>query len=82
MHRDDVVGSQEVISTSDDETQNASTKDDDDSVTVMTTGEDEDMTQVGLSTPVKKVKKRKEGSENGSVKKKQKKVDSIVVQKW
>jgi hypothetical protein len=76
----DLSGANEFPATSEDELQNASAKDDD-SVTVVTTGDDDNLSQghlsQGPSTPVKKVKKRKEGSENGSVKKKQKKVDVL-----
>jgi hypothetical protein len=80
MHRDEIVGSQEFISTSDDDTQNASAKDDDESMTIMTNGDDDDMSQ-GPGTPAKKVKKRKDGSEKGSIKK-QKKIDTAVLPQW
>ena len=71
MHRDEVSGAQEIAATSEDETQNTS-----DTATVvtngeMTNGEDDPSAPHGLVTPVK-VKKRKDGVEPGSVKKKHK----------
>ena len=54
--------------TSDDELQNASPRDDS-----VTNGDEESVASQGMGTPIKKVKKRKEGSEVGSAKKKQKK---------
>ena len=53
--------------------QNVSVKDDD-AMTVVTNGEDEFpiSQEGGVSTPQRKVKKRKEGSENGSAKKRAK----------
>ena len=71
MHREEVAGSQEVIATSEDELQNTS-----DTATV-TNGDDDPIALLGLGTPVKEVKKRKEGSGPGSPKKKQKKFDVI-----
>jgi hypothetical protein len=70
MHRDEVAGSQEVGATSEDELQVSTS----DSATVV--GEDDPSASQGVGTPVKKVKKRKEGSEPGSAKKKQKKTAS------
>jgi hypothetical protein len=66
--REDIAGSQDITSNSDDDAQNASVKDED-SMTNVTSGEDE-LSQSGAQTPQKKVKKRKEGSEHGSAKKK------------
>lgn len=76
MHRHvEVSGTNEFAGTSEDELQNGSAKDDD-SITVATTGDDDNLSQgqlsQGPSTPVKKVKKRREGSEHGSAKKKPK----------
>jgi hypothetical protein len=73
MHRDEVSGAQEIAATSEDETQNTS-----DTATVvtngeMTNGEEDPSAPQALRTPVK-VKKRKEGTGPGSVKKKHRKV--------
>jgi len=68
---DEISGSQEVNATSDDDGQNASAMDDD-----SLSNENESVFSQpvggGPSTPVKKVKRRKESSEMGSAKKKQK----------
>jgi hypothetical protein len=74
MHRDEVAGSQEVMATSEDELQNTS-----DTATVVTNGEvtngeEDPSASQGPVTPIKKVKKRKDGVEPGSASKKQKKV--------
>lgn len=55
--------------TSEDELQNASARDDS-----VTNGEEDSVASQSMGTPVKKSKKRKEGSEVGSAKKKQKKI--------
>lgn len=65
-----MAGSQEVGATSEDELQVSTS----DSATVV--GEDDPSASQGVGTPVKKVKKRKEGSETGSAKKKQRKTAS------
>jgi len=67
---DEISGSQEVNAASDDDGQNTSALDDD-----SVSNENESVVSQaigGPSTPVRRVKKRKEGSEMGSAKKKQK----------
>jgi hypothetical protein len=69
IRHDEISGSQEVNATSDDEAQNASAMDED---SLSNDNESVVSQPVGLGTPLKKTKKRKEGSEVGSAKKKQK----------
>jgi hypothetical protein len=68
MRRDEVAGSQELMATSDDELLTASGKDDDS----VTNGEDDSTASQTLGTPVRKVKKRRDGNDIESAKKKQK----------
>ena len=70
IRNDEVSGSQEFIATSDDDLQNPSIREDES----VTNGDEDSVASQGIGTPVKKPKKRKEGSEVGSAKKKQKKI--------
>jgi len=70
MRRDEIAGSQEVLPTSDDELQIGSPNDD----SATTNGDDDMMDVNSTGTPARKEKKRKEGSELGSAKKKFKKL--------
>jgi hypothetical protein len=69
MRQDEVAGSHEFMQTSDDENQTSAKEDDS-----LTNGDDESVMSQTNGTPVKKSKKRKEGSEMGSAKKKVKKI--------
>jgi hypothetical protein len=57
-----------LVAASDDDLQNASIRDDES----VTNGEEDSVVSQGMGTPVKKFKKRREGSEAGSAKKKPK----------
>jgi hypothetical protein len=68
IRRDEISGAQEFNAMSDDEAQNMSTIEDD---SLSNENESVDSPPTGSATPVKK-KRRKDGSEMGSTKKKQK----------